>query len=386
MSADSSCVSDALAGLRAFVDETVVPAAAGWDRAGEIPQKVIRGMGGRLWLASMVPRAEGGLGLDMVSYGRLHEELGRGCSSLRCSVTAHDMVAYALWRWGEAEPKASWLPRMISGDAIGGFALSESEAGSDVAAIASEARPDGDAFVLNGGKCWVSNGTRADVFLVFARTSAGAGAFLVPRETPGMTISAMGSLLGVRAAGICEMRFDDCRVRADAMVGSAGAGLRFVLPAALALGRYAVASGCVGMARACLDAAIGHAIQRRQAGVILASHQLVGRMLARGATGVRAAELLCRACGQMLEGGVPHAVPEAAMAKYFASGVARDVAEDAVQIFGGKGCLEGNAVERFFRDSKVMEIIEGTNQVLEIILAKYGVQGHASRKGKDARG
>jgi alkylation response protein AidB-like acyl-CoA dehydrogenase len=373
--------SDNLAGLVAFVTRRVAPSAAGWDRAGVLPAEIFSELGRFGWLGSFIPASEGGPGLGMVDYGRLHEALGRGCSSLRCALTAHDMVAFALWRWGDPETKRRWVPRMLSGEAVGAFALSERHAGSDVASIRTGLRRAGDDWILSGAKRWVSNGERADIFLVFAGMSEGGVALLVPRDVAGMTIRPMGALLGVRAAGVCEVTFEGCRLGPDAMIGGPGAGLRFVLPAALAVGRYAIASGCVGMARQCLDSAIAHATGRRQSGEPLASHQLVCRMLGRAEAGVRAAGLVCRACGELLDKGDPLAISEAALAKYFACGVAREIASDAVQIFGGEGCLEGNAVERFFRDSKVMEIIEGTNEVLELVLARHGMRQRAGRGG-----
>ncbi|HPA17033.1 MAG TPA: acyl-CoA dehydrogenase family protein [Verrucomicrobiae bacterium] len=375
----------ALAGLRGFVRAAVVSAASDWDRAGMLPEGILAELGRRGWLASFLEPAEGGVGLDMVAYGRLHEELGCGCSSLRCAVTAHDMVAVAVRRWGEVGQRQRWLSRLARGEVVGAFALSESGAGSDVSAMRTVARREGDRFVLDGKKRWVTNGLRAGVFLVFARTAEGAGAFLVPRDTPGLTLSPMEPLLGTRAVGISEVTFEGCRLAPEALVGGVRAGLRFVLPAALALGRYAIACGCLGMARACLDAAIEHAGRPSASGVSLSSHQLVCRMIARMVAGVRAAGLLCRACGASLEAGAPGSVPEAALAKYFASGVAREVTADAVQIFGGEGCLQGNIVERFFRDAKVMEIIEGANEVLELVIARHGIHEYLAMAGGEGR-
>lgn len=361
-------------GLRKFVATEVVPAAAGWDRSGALPGEMMATLGRRGWLGSFLERSEGGIGLDMVSYGRLHEELGRGCSSLRGAVTAHDMVILVLRRWGETKQKDRWLRRLLRGDAIAGFALSEAGAGSDASAIRTEARREKAGFIFRGSKRWVTNGLRADVYLVFARTAEGTGAFLIPRKTAGLTVTPMGPLLGVRAAGIAELRFEDCNLSADVLIGGPGGGLNFVLPAGLALGRYAVACGCLGMVRACLAAAIAHARARTQADVVLSSHQLVRRMLARMIVGSRAVGVFCRRCGELLQSGSPGAMLETAIAKYLASQVAREATADSVQICGGEGCLEGHIVERFFRDAKVMEIVEGATEVLEMLIAGHGMR------------
>lgn len=362
-------------GLREYIECEVIPNAAAWDKTGSLPTGIMANLGARGWLGSFLDKKDGGLGLDMLSYGRLHEQLGHACSSFRSVITAHDMVVLAVKRWGNPDQKDRWLPGLLSGRVIAGFALSETGAGSDAGAIQSQATRKNGGCRLTGSKRWVTNGMCAGLFLVFARTSDGAAAFLVPRDTPGLMVSPMGSLLGVRAAGLAELQFQDCPLPSESLIGAAGAGLNFILPTCLALGRYSMACGCTGMAQACIAAAAVHARSRIQSGVPLSQHQLVLRKFARMAVGVRAAVLACVECGKSLQAGNPDAMIEAAIAKYSASRVAREVSADAVQIFGAEGCLEGNIAERFFRDAKVMEIVEGANEVLETLIGRHFVRG-----------
>lgn len=238
----------------------------------------------------MLPEEAGGAGMDLVSFGLLNEELGRGCSSVRSLLTVHSMVCRALFRWGSREQKERWLRPLASGQTVAAFALTEPEAGSDAQAVQTSAAADGDAYLLSGRKKWVSFGQVADLFLVFARCGEGPAAFLVERGAPGLRVEPISGMLGVRASMLAELHLSGCRVPRQNLLGGVGFGLSHVASAALDYGRYSVAWGCVGIAQACLEACLRYTGERRQFGAYLKDHQLIQRMIARMVTGVKAAE------------------------------------------------------------------------------------------------
>ena len=226
----------------------------------------------------MLPPEVGGAGMDMVTLGELHEEIGRGCSSLRSLLTVHTMASAMTHRWGSAATRSRWLPRMASGDALAAFCLSEPDAGSDPSSITTSARRVDDGYLINGVKRWITGGQIADLLLVFAVTDRGPTAFLIPAHSPGIERIPIDDLLGTRAGMAAEIRFEDCWVAADAVIAAEGAGL-LVATSALDLGRFSVASGCVGILQACLEAAVAHTARREQGGAVLREHQLVRRLI-----------------------------------------------------------------------------------------------------------
>jgi glutaryl-CoA dehydrogenase (non-decarboxylating) len=360
--------------FRQFVDAHVVPGANAWDRQELMPPEVVRQLADRGYLGAVVPAKYGGAGFDSISFGLLNEELGRGCSSLRSLLTVHSMVALAISRWGTENLKTQWLEKLAQGQAIGAFALTEAEAGSDAREIKTEASESGDDFVLTGHKKWITFGQTADLFLVFARSQRGDCAFVLERNTPGLVISPVRGMLGTRASMMAELRFEQCRVPKQNLVGAPGFGLSHIASSALDCGRYSVAWGCVGIGQACLESCLQYACQRKQGGVLLRDHQLVQRMIARMVAGVKASRLLCLNAGQLRDAGDPTSILETSIAKYFASRTAADIVRDAVQIHGAIGCSSEYPVERFYRDAKIMEIIEGSNEIQEITIAQSAFQ------------
>ncbi|HEU0014921.1 MAG TPA: acyl-CoA dehydrogenase family protein [Longimicrobium sp.] len=360
------------AGFAAWVDREVVPHAGEWDRRAATPRAVIGAMARAGYLGALVPADRGGAPLDMVTFGLLNEELGRGCSSVRSLVTVHSMVCYAVGRWGGAAQKERWLPRLASGDAIGAFALSEPAVGSDAAAIETVAEPDGDGWVLRGTKKWTTYGQIADLLLVFAKADGKPVAFLVERAAPGVSVAPV-EVTGTRASMVAEITFDGVRVGREERVAGPGFGLAVAL-SALELGRYSVACGCVGIVRACLEASVAYANERVQFGGPIGDHQLVQRMLADMGNDYRAARLLCLHAGRLRDAGDPDAAREAFHAKYFASTAATRAALAAVQVHGANGCTPAYPVERYLRDSRVMEIIEGSTQVQQVTLGRWELE------------
>ncbi|MEO1374368.1 MAG: acyl-CoA dehydrogenase family protein, partial [Cyanobacteria bacterium J06635_10] len=323
-----------------------------------------------------LPQEYGGKGMDMITYGILNEEIGRGCSSVRSLLTVHNMVSQALCKWGNKSQKEYWLPKLASGEIIAAFALSEPNVGSDAKSVETTATLAGDAYVLNGKKKWITYGQIADVFLVFAKCEGKPTAFLVEKNSPGLCVKPMSGILGIRASMTAELHFDNCHIPVENKIGKLGFGFSYIASYALDYGRYSVAWGSVGIAQACLSACIKYTNERKQFGVYLKEHQLIRQKITQMIANVKAARLLCYQAGYLKEINNPNSITETSIAKYFASTVATKIANDAVQIHGGNGCSSEYPVERYLRDSKVMEIIEGSTQIQEITIAESGYQDY----------
>ena len=367
--------------FREFADSHIVPHANAWDQAEIMPAAMVRQLAAAGYLGGVLPVDRGGTGFNMVEFGLLNEELGRGCSSIRSLLTVHSMVALAILRWGREEQKVQWLEKLGQGNAIGAFALTEPEAGSDAREIRTEAVAAGDDFLLSGHKKWITFAQIADLFLIFARSQRGPCAFLLEQNTPGLVISPVRGMLGTRASMMAELRLEECRVPKQNMIGAPGFGLSHVASSALDCGRYSVAWGSVGIAQACLEACLQYTGRRKQFGALLRDHQLVQRMIAQMVAGVKAARLLCYHAGQLKDAGDPASMIETSIAKYFACRTAAEIARDAVQIHGANGCSSEYPVERFYRDAKIMEIIEGSNEIQEITIAQSACQEVAESAG-----
>lgn len=356
---------------RTYVDEVIAPSAAQSDREERIPPELIASLKEKGYLGSMLPKEYGGMGLDWVSVGILNEELGRGCSSVRSLLTVHGMAALAVLRWGTDEQRSRWLPAMAAGDIIGAFALTEPEVGSDAKQIQTTATRTEAGYVVKGRKKWITMGQIADVYLLFAQCDGKPAAFLVESDAPGFSRASITGMVGVRGSMLAELRLDDCLIPPDSMVGLAGSGLSHVALNCLDYGRYTVACGCVGLAQACLDQSLSYASERQQFGAPLRDNQLIQKMLTEMSVNVRAARLLCYQAGYMREMMDPDSIMETWAAKYFASRIVSQAASDAVQIHGANGCSRDYPVERYMRDAKINEIIEGTTQMHEVFIAQH---------------
>lgn len=365
----------ARAEARAFVNAEVAPHAGRWDREEAIPAGLIDKLRQRGDLGSLIAPEWGGRGRDMITYGLLTEEIGRGCSSVRSLLTVHDMVAHAIQRFGSKEAKERFLPALARGEILGALALSEPNAGSDIGGIETTAcldgKAEGDAWVLRGRKKWTTFGQIAGLYLVFAKVEGKAAAFLLERDTPGLTVTPLRGITGTRASLLAELSIDGCRVPASHLVGKVGLGISFVANYTLEQGRYSVAWGAVGLLQACLDACREYTATREQGGKPLAEHQLIQAMLTDMIVNVRAARLLCLRAGWLRESRDPAAAAETMAAKYFAAVKAAQAANDAVQIHGANGCTEEYPVGRYLRDSKVLEIIEGSTQIQQINIPRF---------------
>jgi len=360
--------------FRRFVEQEVRPRAAAIDREEAFPEELIGKLAAAGYLAPWLAPEQGGQAMDWQGYGVLTEEVGSACSSTRSLLTVHGMAAYALQRCGSRSLKETLLPRLARGEVIGAFAVSEPEVGSDAAHPQTTATATPDGYRLSGRKKWITFGERADLFLLLAASDKGPTAFLLDAETPGLTVTPIRGMLGTRGSMIAALELDDCRVPEERRIGRDGLGFTMVISTALDLGRYSVACGCVGMLRACLEASVAHSATRQQFGSEIREHQLVRRLITDMLTSLRCAELLCQRAGKLRDERAPNALAETMIAKYYASTAAKRVADDAVQLQGALGCSQESDVERFYRDAKVMEIIEGSNQIQQITIADFAYQ------------
>ncbi|AJT68121.1 acyl-CoA dehydrogenase family protein [Streptomyces chattanoogensis] len=357
-----------------FVDREVAPNAAAWDRAEQVDRGIVKKLGEVGFLGLTVPEEYGGSGGDHLSYVLVTEELGRGDSAVRGIVSVSlGLVAKTLAAWGDEEQKRAWLPRLTSGEAVGCFALTEPGTGSDAANLATRAVRDGDDYVIDGAKMFITNGTWADVVLLFARTNDAPGhhgisAFLVPADTPGLDRREIHGKLGLRGQATAELILDGVRVPAAALLGPEGKGFSVAM-SALAKGRMSVAAGCVGIARAALEAALGYAGQREQFGRPIAGHQLVQELISDIAVDVDAARLLTWRVADLIDRGEPF-VTEASKAKLFASEAAVRAANNALQVFGGYGYIDEYPVGKLLRDARVMTLYEGTSQIQKLVIGR----------------
>ncbi|MFJ2192241.1 acyl-CoA dehydrogenase family protein [Kitasatospora sp. NPDC087861] len=353
--------------------------AGRWDEHGALPDEAVRAVAAAGLLGLDLPARHGGAGATPAQLGEAVAHLGGVCGALRALLTVQGMTAAALLRWGGEAQRAHWLPALASGDRLAGFAATEREAGSALAEVGTRIEDDGEQVVVTGAKRWVTFGQSADVFLVLGRTDAGPTAVLVEGDRPGIVREPVTGQLGLRAARIAHLTFDRVRVPRENLVAPPGLGLTHTAAVALDHGRFTVAWGCVGMAEACLADAAEHAARRVQGGAPLADHQLVRSLLARSAVDAAGARALAERAAEARAGSPLGAATETVVAKYAAAGAAKAVADRAVQVLGSAGCEPGSRAGRFYRDAKVLEIIEGSPQVAELHIAerllRQGVRG-----------
>ena len=360
---------------RRFADDEVAPIAREADEKGAFPRHLVRRMGELGFLAGPVERAHGGAGMDYVSFALVYEELGRVDSSVRGFLAVHaGLVSLCVRDWGTEEQKRRYLPRLASGEWIGCYALTEPNAGSDVASMEATAAEDGEHYVLRGEKIWITNGGLADVAVVFATRDPqarhrGICAFIVETTTPGFRREKMpGKELGHRASDHARILLEDVRVPKSALLGAPGEGFRVAM-SALDHGRLGVGAGAVGVSQACLDACVAFTRTRRQFGQRLADFEMIQAHLADMAADVEAARLLVYRAAWLKDQGAP-TTRETSIAKLFATEAAVRAAGDAVLIHGGRGYSNEYPVERFYRDIKGLQIYEGTSHIQRIIIAR----------------
>jgi butyryl-CoA dehydrogenase len=360
---------------RKFADEYIIPVARDNDINERFPGDIIERMGDLGLLGGPIPVEYGGAGLDYISHALVTEEVGKACSSVRTTISVQiSLVELSLASWGTEEQKRRYLPAMCSGKLIGCFGLTEPNAGSDPSGMETSAVADGDHWVLNGHKIWISNGGVAGLAIVFAQTdkskgNRGIGAFLVDRGTPGFSTRDMHGKLGLRASNTGELILEDCRIPKGQLLGKVGEGFKVAM-SALDNGRYSVAAGCVGICQGCVDASVRYAKERKQFGRAIGSFQLVQDLIARMIVDTEAARLLVFRAGHLKNQG-RRCTREISIAKYFASEAAVRCALDAIQVHGSYGYSNDYPVERYLRDAKVATIYEGTSQIQKLLIASH---------------
>ena len=362
--------------VRDFVRNEVEPIAAEYEAEDRYPEHLVEQMRELGLFGITIPAEYGGLGLDYVTFATIFEELCRGWMSVSGIIGTHHVLAYIVSEFGTEDQKRRFLPRLASGELRGGLALTEPEAGSDVQAIRTSAVRDGDDYVINGSKMFITNAANGNAFVVAAKTDPdadpayrGISCLLVEKPNPGLTVGRKLDKLGYRGIDTAELAFQDCRVPVTNLVGGQeGRGFRQLM-GGLETGRVNVAARAVGVAAAALDAAIDYAKRRRTFGEPIAKHQAIQLKLADMATKVKAARLLTLDAAKRKDEGARVDL-EAGMAKLFASEVCGEAAMEAMRIHGGYGYVKDFPVERYYRDAPLMIIGEGTNEIQKLVIAR----------------
>lgn len=370
---EAASAADASA-MAAWIVEHIGSHADRFDAEQSLPPELLGELAERRLLAAAVPVSHGGLGLDAHRIGEICEALGHASGSVLSLFTVHSMVAVALARWGSAQHKQAWLGAMADGKTLAALAISEPDAGSDISAIGTRLRVDGDTIVVSGSKRWISFGQIADLFLVGGVLDGQLAMVLVERDTPGLEIVPIRDMLGFRAGMLAQLEFRDCVVPAANLLGRPGFGLSQIVGSVLDHGRYCIAWGCAGLARACLEASLDYADRRSQFGKPLREHPLIQALITDMMVDARAARLMCGEAAQARAQARPDLIQRATAAKYFAARVADQAASAALQIHGANGCSDRFPVQRYLRDAKVMNIIEGSTQIQQMLVAEFGAQ------------
>ena len=358
--------------IRKFANEEIAPVASENDKKAQFPRDLFLKLAGLGFMGTPIPEEYGGAGFDFISHAIVAEEIGRVDSSLRGTYSVQvSLVELPIFKYANEEQKKKYLPKLTSGEWIGCYGLTEPGAGSDPASMISTAKEDGDYYVLNGQKTWITNAGIADLAVIYAKTDPEAGAkgitaFLVERGFEGFSTKDLHDKLGLRASNTGEIFLENCRVPKENVMGEIGRGFKIAL-GTLGFGRYTVAAGCVGLAQGCIDICKEYAKQRIQFGKPIASFQLVQQMIADMVVGCEAGRLLVYRAGHLKNKGLPN-TRETSIAKYYCSEMANRVAYKAIQIHGGYGFSGEYDVERYYRDARINTLYEGTSQIQQLII------------------
>ena len=366
-----------------FVKEEVAPFDITWDREQGVPRAVMTKCGQAGFVGGIIPKEYGGGGWDAVTFGLLNEAFGAASASLCALFTVQTMVAMTLAKWGTDAQRAQWLGPMAKGEIIASFAMTEPKVGSDIQAVETMFTPKGDIFLLNGTKKWITLSAAADIFLVFGKDNEGKSmAAIVHSKAPGVNVKPLKDLLGFRGAHLSQIEFENCEVRQEDMVGKPGLVLPYVAPLGLHYGRISTAWNSTGLLRACLETSAAYASERRQFQAPIMDHGAIRQIVTDMGVNLEAARLLCLNACMAEDSHSPDAIEKVLLAKYFASRAAARAAADTVQLMGAAGCHEENPAARYYRNAKVMQIIEGTDQVLQKVLGKSFCQKFSQKFNK----
>ena len=360
--------------VRKFAENELAPLAPEIDVSGEFPKESIKKLAELGLLGIFVPEKYGGSEFDFVSLAIAIEEISRACASTGVIVAVNNsLTAYPILQFGTEEQKQKYLPLLCSGKKIGAMGITEPNAGSDVAAMETTAKLEGDHYILNGTKRFITNGGEAGIFIVFAYTNKelkhkGMSAFIVDRESPGFSLGNHEDLMGIRATANCELIFEDCKVPKENLLGEEGQGF-YICMNTLDVSRIDIGAQAVGISQAALDEAVKYSKERVAFGKPICKFEMIQNMLAEMATQIHAARLLVYNAAWCKDAGIKRFSKEAAMAKYYAANIAVDVTRKAVQIFGGYGYSKDYTVERLYRDAKILELYEGTSEIQKVVIA-----------------
>ncbi|EMA45438.1 acyl-CoA dehydrogenase family protein [Halococcus saccharolyticus] len=358
--------------VREFAREEIRPGAERADRDEEFPEDAWDGLADLDLTGLTVPEEYGGFDADTFTYSLVNEELAGGMLAVATALSVHCLATSCIAEFGDEDQRERWLPEMVDGRPVGAFALSEPHAGSNPAAMTTEARREGDEYVINGTKQWITNGERAGVVILFARTDrddrGSITQFVVPKDTEGLSVGPTEDKLGLRASDTTSLEFDDARIPAENRLTEEGRGLSAAL-SILTGGRVAIASQAVGLAQHALDESLSYADEREQFGSAIGDIQTIQHKLAEMRTKTQAARLLTRDAARRADAGESYR-EAASMAKYFAGETAVEVANEAIQIHGGYGYTTEGGVERLYRDAKITTIYEGTSEIQKNVIAR----------------
>ncbi|MEM9724904.1 MAG: acyl-CoA dehydrogenase family protein [Pseudomonadota bacterium] len=361
---------------RRFGVERLGPGALAWEEEGTLPVEILREAGALGMGTIYMPEEAGGAGLTRLDGALIFEGLAMGCPSVAAFISIHNMVAWMVGRYGAPEQARRWAAKLSSMETVASYCLTEPGSGSDAAALRTTARRDGDGYVLNGSKAFISGAGFSDLYLIMARTGGegprGVSAFLVEKDTPGLSFGGVEKKMGWKAQPTAQVQLDDCRVPAENLLGEEGAGFKYAM-AGLDGGRLNIAACSLGGAQAAYEAARRYMGERKAFGQTIDQFQALQFRLADMATSLEASRVLLRQAAAKLDAGASDATKHCAMAKRFVTDVCFDVADEALQLHGGYGYLADYGVEKIVRDLRVHRILEGTNEIMRVIIARHAL-------------
>ncbi len=356
--------------IREFAEREVIPVIRNYERQFQFPFEIVARMASLGMLGGPIPQQYGGMGVDWITHAVISEEIGRISFSLCIAIPiAHtSLVEMSILNWGNEEQRQSYLPRLTRGEMIGCFATVEPNVGSDGVAIEARAELDGDQWVLDGTKIWITNGSIADLAIITARTEEGITAFLVEKGTPGFSVTRIEGVMGIHSASESELNLTQCRIPRQNLLGKVGKGFHIAL-SSISIARYSIAAGCTGIAQGCVDACVKYAQERYQFGKPIGSFQLVQGIIADMVVETEAARFLTYRAGYLKDRDLPNA-RETSIAKYYATEAALRASTNAIRLHGAYGYSDASPVERYHRDAMGAIIFGGTNEIQKLIIGR----------------
>jgi len=366
--------------IKQFIADEIMPLQQAIYHEGGVPRTLIDSMAKRGYLAASISEEYGGLGMSPLLYGQFTELFGKACPATRSLLTVHtSLVSETIAKFGTSEQKAAWLPKLVSGEWIGAFGLTEPEVGSDAKSVKTSWKEVEDGYILNGTKKWITYGNLADVFIIVASCDGRSSTFLVEREQAGVSTKPLTKLMAGTGTHLAEIQLDQVKIPKHYMIGKKGFGFEYVVSSALDQGRYSVAWAGLAIAQAALERMVTYSRKRVQFDQKLSQFQTIRAMIGDAVTNIHAARALCEKAAEKRLIKAGDATMETTIAKYFASKVAVQVTNDALQVHGANGFHEDYGVERLYREAKVLEIIEGSSQMQQEIISHYGLKQYVIR-------